>query len=132
MVVTDDMLNFLKLSQRLMGTNLLLTDMEKTIIEIDSDGNVDLTGKRISDALKNSGITETTIKNGNDVIQLFENEIAINTETIALICNQGKQIGFLVYHDPTGEFFYKDIEFADTAKYFIERFADMQYGTGEE
>ncbi|MBQ9266907.1 hypothetical protein IJ556_03665 [bacterium] len=128
MEITEELLDFLCLSQGLIRANLLITDMEKSIIEIRRDGTIDYSARKISEELKNLDLPVSTIKNKGSLVQPFGEPIPMRTELMAPICHQGEQIGFLIYHMNRSEFFYKETEFADTAKYFIERFINRQKG----
>ena len=125
MKLTEDLVNFLTISQSLIGVNLLLTDMEKSIIEIDRDGQKDLSQREISKELKEFRITETVIKNGpEEIIKLFKTPVTVNTQLISPIMHNGIQVGFLVYYYSEGAFDEKHAEFAATGRDFVEKFVE--------
>lgn len=128
MKITEDLLQFIQYSERFIGTKLLLTDMEKSIVEINFEQELDFSERKITEQLKNLKIKDVVIRNEGKAFPLLENHgYEVNAEMILPVRYKGKQIGFLVYHDSRGEFEEAHKEYGKTGRYFVERLIAKHY-----
>lgn len=130
MKVTDDLKQFLSYSQRFIGTRLLLTDLEKSIVEIAFDGEMNFEQRPITEELKNLSIgqDEIILKDETNAFPLIvDHEYKVKAEMIAAIYYENKHIGFLVYHDERGEFEEAHKEYGTTGKTFVEKIIAKHY-----
>lgn len=120
MQVSERLLGFLKLSQRISNSNLLITDNENSIIEIKTDGTITHESRKISEELKNfKGDKKEDI---DEVIKIFEDDNNYYAGQIfTRIHSHGTPIGFLVYYSDKYIYDEKMYEFMATALQFVER-----------
>lgn len=120
MEITPHALEFLKMSQKLSGATLLITDNEYTVIEIRPDESISYEKRKISDELKN--LEGDRKKDRYEMISIFENDNYNYSAQILRKLYKGEEpAGFLVYYSDYGDFFDSMETFIDTAKYFIEK-----------
>lgn len=120
MEITPQALEFLKMSQKLSGATLLITDNEYTVIEIRTDESISYEKRKISDELKN--LEGDRKKDRYEMISIFENDNYNYSAQILRKLYKGEEpAGFLVYYSDYGDFFDSMETFIDTAKYFIEK-----------
>lgn len=113
-------IEFLKLSQKLSGATLLITDNEYTVIEITPDEVISYERRKISEEMKN--LEGDRKKDREEMITVFENDFFdYSAQIIRRLYKGGEPAGFLVYYSDKGSFTDSIEEFADTAKYFVER-----------
>ena len=113
-------IEFLKLSQKLSGATLLITDNEYTVIEITPDEVISYERRKISEEMKN--LEGDRKKDREEMIAVFENDFFdYSAQIIRRLYKGGEPAGFLVYYSDKGGFTDSIEEFADTAKYFVER-----------
>ena len=120
MKIPPESLEFLKISQKLSGAILLITDNEYTVIEIKPDESISYDRRKISEEMKN--LEGDRKKDRNEMITVFENDsFEYSAQIIRRLYKDEKPAGFLVYYSDKGDFSDGIEEFADTAKYFVER-----------
>ena len=120
MKLRQESLEFLKISQRLSGATLLITDKENTIIELTPDEQISYEKKKISEEMKN--LEGDRKKNREEMISVFENDtFDYSAQVIRRLFKNGEPVGFIIYYSDKGGFSDGIEEFADTAKYFVER-----------
>lgn len=113
-------IEFLKISQKLSGATLLITDNEYTVIEITPDEVISYERRKISEEMKN--LEGDRKKDREEMIAVFENDFfEYSAQIIRRLYKAGEPAGFLVYYSDKGGFTDSIEEFADTAKYFVER-----------
>lgn len=123
MNIRPESLEFLKLSQKLSGAVLLITNNENTVIEINQKGEISYEKKKISEEMKN--LEGDRKKDLNTMITVFDKDpYDYSAQIVRRLYKAGKPAGFLVYYSEKGGFSESIEEFADTAKYFIERMLD--------
>ncbi len=130
MKVTDDLKQFLTYSQKFIGTRLLLTDLEKSIVEVALKGEMNFEQRPITEELKNLAIgkDEILLKDETNAFPLIVNhEYKVNAEMIAAIYYKDKHIGYLVYHTDKGEFEEAHKEYGMTGKTFVEKLIAKHY-----
>lgn len=117
---TPEFLEFLKVSQKLSGATLLITDNEYTVIEITPDELISYEKKKISDEMKN--LEGDRKKDLYEMIKVFEEDhYDYSAQIVRRLYKDEEPVGFLVYYSEKGGFSNSIEEFADTARYFIER-----------
>lgn len=120
MKISPESLEFLKVSQKLSGATLLITDNEYTLIEINPDESISYEKRKISEEMKN--LEGDRKKDLNEMITIFEDDhYDYSAQIVRRLYKDGKPAGFLVYYSEKGGFFESIEKFADTAKYFVER-----------
>lgn len=120
MYIRPEVLEFLKVSQKLCGATLLITDNEYTVLEINQKEELSYEKRKISDEMKN--LEGDRKKDREEMIPLFENDYYNYSAQIVRKLYKGDEpAGFLVYYSEKGGFSDSIEEFADTAKYFFER-----------
>lgn len=120
MEITPQALEFLKMSQKLSGATLLITDNENTVIEIKPDETISYEKRKISEELKK--LDGDRKKDRNEMIAIFENDnLYYSAQIVRRLYKSGESAGFIVYYSDYGDFFDSMETFIDTAKYFIEK-----------
>ncbi|MBR4110642.1 MAG: hypothetical protein IKK43_02990 [Clostridia bacterium] len=123
MNIRPESLEFLKVSQKLSGAVLLITNNEHSVIEINQKGEISYENKKINDEMKN--LEGDRKKDRNEMIKIFANDpYNYSAQIIRRLYKAGEPAGFLAYYSEKGDFSDSIEEFADTAKYFIERMLD--------
>ncbi len=120
MEITPQALEFLKMSQKLSGATLLITDNENTVIEIKPDETISYEKRKISEELKK--LDGDRKKDRNEMIAIFENDnLYYSAQIVRRLYKAGESAGFIVYYSDYGDFFDSMETFIDTAKYFVEK-----------
>lgn len=120
MEITPQVLEFLKMSQKLSGATLLITDNEYTVIEIKPDESISYEKRKISEELKK--IEGDRKKDRNEMLKIFEEDkLYYSAQIVRRLYREGKSAGFIVYYSDYGDFSDSMETFIDTAKYFVER-----------
>ena len=123
MNIRPESLEFLKVSQKLSGAVLLITNNEHSVIEIKQKGEISYENKKINDEMKN--LEGDRKKDRNEMIKIFANDpYNYSAQIIRRLYKAGEPAGFLAYYSEKGDFSDSIEEFADTAKYFLERMLD--------
>lgn len=123
MKIRPESLEFLKVSQKLSGAIFLITNNEHSVIEINQKGEISYENKKIHEEMKN--LEGDRKKDRNEMIKIFADDpYNYSAQIIRRLYKAGEPAGFLAYYSEKGDFSDSIEEFADTAKYFVERMLD--------
>lgn len=120
MNISNEMIDFLKLSSKLSDSVILLTDLNKFIFC--SDSNYDYIDKNISTDLLS--IMEQPnlafLNNTSSIINLTDNDSNYYKSQIILSIQTDNYKGSLIFFNTNREYIKSNMDFAKTTKHFIE------------